>query len=250
MIRKTVYIIFCCCITMFTSAQQDTLFTKGVAALSIGNTEQALALLNADVANEPSYEGYYNLSIAYMEMKDWNGAFWAAEEALKWNPTSRIAIDHAKKAVAQLESTSSWKHPYSWSKRIIIAIPLVFWYSLALISSLLIAFFLFYLITKGKAFRFYNYRYLNLLFGVVFVVSIVNGVIINHHFTSPSFVYAKEQNQPLYASQNGIVLKQSLKLGNRYSILNVKEDWVKVKYHDDQPVWVPKTAVFMDQSID
>lgn len=250
MLEKFFAIILCCLMTLFIVAQEDTLFNKGVTALSEGNSEKAALLLSEDVAKSPSYEGYYNLSIAFLEQRNWSGALWASEEALKWNPSSRIAINHAKKAVAQLGNDSSWKHPYSWTKRIIISVPLGFWYSLALIAALLIGFFLFYLITKGKAFRFYSYRYLNLLFGVVFVVSIVNGVLVNHHFTSPSFVYAKEQNQKLYASQNGIVLKQSLKLGNRYAILNQSEDWVKVKYHDNQPVWVPKTAVYMDQNID
>ena len=250
MMRIIFYIVFSFCLTLSLVAQQDTSFTKGVEALSVGDTKQAINYLKADVANAPSYEGYYNLSLAYLELKDWKGGFWAAEEALKWNPSSRIAIDNAKNALENLESDTSWKHPYSWTKRIIIAVPLGFWYSLALISSLLIAFFIFNLIIKGKAFRFYNYRYLLFIFGVVFVLSVVNGVIVNHHFTSPGFVYAKEQNQPLYARQNGIVLKQTLKLGNRYRILKVGEEWVKVKYHDNQPVWVPKTAVFMDQSID
>lgn len=250
MMRRTVYFIFFCFFTMYSFAQQDTLFEKGVAALSTGNTDKALDYFQEDVANDPSYEGYYNLSLAYLELKDWKGAFWAAEEALKWNPSSRIAIDNAKKAINNIDSSISWYHPYSWTKRIIIAVPLGFWYSLALISALLVAFFLFTLIIKGKTFRFYNYRYLLLLFGIVFFGSLVNGVIVNHHFTSSGFVYAKEQNQPLYASQNGIVLKQTLELGNRYRILKISEEWVKVKYHDNQPVWVPKTAVFMDQSID
>lgn len=250
MTLRIINIFFICSLALSSLAQQDSLFVKGIESLSKGETEQAVDYFKADVAITPSYESYFNLSLSYLELEDWEGAFWAAEEALKWNPSSRIAIDNAKSALENLESDTSWNHPYSWTKRIIIAVPLGFWYSLALISTLLIAFFIFNLITKGKAFRFYNYRYLLLIFGFVFVLSLVNGAIVNNHFTSPGFVYAKEQNQPLYASQNGIVLKQTLKLGNRYRILKIGEEWVKVKYHDNQPVWVPKTAVFMDQSID
>lgn len=250
MILRIINLFFISFIGLFSIAQQDSLFVKGIESLSKGESEHAVDYFKADVAVSPSYEGYYNLSLAYLELKDWNGAFWAAEEALKWNPTSRLAINNAKNALENLDSDTSWKHPYSWTKRIIIAVPLGFWYLLALISSLLTAFFIFNLIIKGKAFRLYNYRYLLFIFGAVFVLSFVNGFIVNHHFTSPGFVYAKEENQPLYASQNGIVLKQTLKLGNRYRIFKTGEKWVKIKYHDNQPVWVPKTAVFMDQSID
>jgi len=223
--------------------KEDSLFHFGVIALSDHNYEVAIGLLEQDVDNEPTFEALYNLSQSYAAIQDWNRAYLSAEKALKISPNNSMAKENVRYTLSNLNSDIVFAHPYSWLQRFVLTIPSVVWYVFGLIASLLTAYFIFIMLTKKSELNTKSY-----LFALVFLLfalgSYFSGVYKYNHLSKSSFALPIENNTSTYASKSGIELSQVLVKGQRYTIVEESDDWVKLNYPDGQPVWVEKKYVF------
>lgn len=218
----------------------DSLFYFGVAALSNQDYDIAIGLLEQDAEiNSPTFEVFYNLSQAYAAVEDWNNAYYAAEKALKISPNNPSAKENVRYTLTNLNGDISFEHPYSWIQRFVLNVPSVIWYALGILASLVAAYFLFLVLTQSN--KVNTKSWMLLIFALMFTLaSYFAGVFKNEQIAENTFALSKTENATTFASMNGIELNQVLILGQRYSIIDEQEEWIKLAYPDGQPVWVMK----------
>jgi tetratricopeptide (TPR) repeat protein len=223
----------------------DSLFYYGVAALSNHDYEVAIGLLEQDATvNSPSFEGFYNLSQAYAALEDWNNAYFAAEKALKFAPNNASAKENVRYTLTNLNGDVSFQHPYSWVQRFILSVPSIVWFVMGIIASLIAAYFIFLILSKFPRAKTKSWAFLILC--LVFAISTYfAGVFRYNQLTQNTFALSKEDNAVTHASIDGIALNQVLLLGQRYSIIDEQDNWIKLAYPDGQPVWIMKEKLFI-----
>lgn len=243
----SLFILLCFVPLLWASSNEsdDSLFHYGVVALSDHDYEVAIGLLEQDVAiNQPSFEALYNLSQAYAAVENWNNAYYFAERALKFSPNNSIAKENVRYTLSNLNTEVEFQHPYTWLQRFVMSISSIIWYTIGILASIGSAILIFLLLSKHS--RSSN-KMLALLFGLLLLTfsSYFAGTFRSHEVTSSTFALAMEQNTPTFASKDGIELNQVLLLGQRYTILEDKESWIKLAYPDGQPVWVPTSMLLL-----
>ena len=135
--------------------ESDSLFNLGVKALSERNFGVAKELFVKDIDNQLSYESCYNLGLTYAGLENWNAAYWAFESALKIKPNDNEAAYNAKLALEHIDSKISWNHPYSWSRRMVLILPVNIWFFISFIFAIGLGVTLYFLITLSRK----KYRY-------------------------------------------------------------------------------------------
>ena len=242
------FIIFLFSISNLWSANEqsnDSLFYYGVLALSDHDYEVAIGLLEKDViTNLPTFEAYYNLSQAYAAIEDWNNAYFSAERALKFSPNSTVAKENVRYTLSNLNNEISFVHPYSWLQRFVFSISSLLWFIIGIIASIISAYFIFLYLSKSKKTNSKSAVIL-IIAMIVSVSSYFAGVFRNEQITNYSFVLASQNNTSTFASKNGIELNQLLVQGQRYSIIEEQDEWIKLAYPDGQPVWVKKEYLLL-----
>lgn len=221
--------------------ESDSLFQYGVVALADEDFEVAEGLLLQDVELQPSFEGYYNLSQAYIGQENYFKAYWAAEKALKFAPNNNMAKENIRFTLGELNSDVKASHTYSWLERFIVFIPDFYWFLIGLIFSVLSAYFLYKLTTKGGAINLI----FTLAFAIVLLLTIAAGRYHYSFYNNEFYATPTENEIQTFAGKNGIRLNQVLTAGQRYKILKQKEGWVKLEFLDGQPVWVEKESLLL-----
>ena len=225
-------------------SNKDSVFHMGVKSLSDGDFKQAIAFLEEDLTTNPSFEVFYNLGIAYGEIERWNDSYWASEAALKWKPSDNNAIFNAQFALSKVDDKITWNHPYSWTKRVVLSLSPLVWYVLSLIVSIISAALIFYLIVNKKKNNFFQFSriFLVIILPLLFLF-VFAGFTASNHYSNTDYIISKHTDVETFANENGIKLKESLKLGMRYPYITETEGWIQLLYSDNRPVWVEKKDV-------
>lgn len=232
------------CFLLFISGNilsQHHEFEKGLSALSNDSIAKAVELFKKDIENEPSLEGYYNLGLAYQELKDIPASIWAFESALKINPSNAQVSTAAQKSWNMVTS-ELWTNPFSFLIKFVTLVGNKTWFFLSIIASCIAGTALFFLIAKKKNDRkkWWIILTLSLVFGLSFFGA---GRKVEHHYKNFHYLIVTSEKIKTYLSPDGIELNHDLKIAHRYPIEKVNDYWIQFKTEDDRLLWVKKKEI-------
>lgn len=224
--------------------QKDSLYTKGLEALSTKNYAAAEKVFVQNIEASPSFEGYYNLGYAFAKQKKWNESLWANEAALKYAPTNSKAIYNAKFSLKQISPEAEWNHPYSWTERIILSAGETTWLILMLVSSLIVAASIYFLVSQNKGITKVIWsKRLIIPFVIILIISMFCFNDTLRHYEELRYAYVKDKEIVLYLSPKGLEVDESLPISLRLKIAQAQDDWVQILTPDFRSFWVKKEDV-------
>lgn len=242
--RFLLSIIILSCFT-FQGKCADSLFQTGTNALAQQNYKLAITDFLTLSNTAPSYSTFYNLGVAYAKSNDWYKAKWAFETALKYNPTSNDAQYNAAFVTKKIDSNIEWTQPYSWVVRFFVSIGYLVWVILAIVCSILIGLLIFKAFTSSLSPKLHSWR--PVIAGVaivLFLVSFIGVITINHLFSSPKFAIVLPGKTTFFMMPNGIEVSPKTNAARRIEITsNQHNDWLQLKLEDQKLFWVKKETV-------
>ena len=225
---------------------KDSLYNKGIEALSTKEFSSAIDYFTQNTEIAPSFESYYNLGYAYAKKENWSKSLWANEAALKHDPTNSKAIYNAKFAMQKISPEAVWSHPYSWTKRIILSIGETTWLIIMLIFSLVIAICIYFLLSQRNESpkKLWSKRLIfPFLILLVLAVFCFNEVI--NHFEGNRYAYALDKKATLYLSPEGIEVDGALPHNTRLGVSQDLDEWVQIITPDSRIYWVEKENILV-----
>ncbi len=248
--RNGFFVILIFCSFALGGKCATTLFQKGVKELTQGNHLEAQQYFYEDIANAPSFSGYYNLGIAAGKLGDWHKAKWAFESALKYSPLNENAQYNATFATRKLNQNEVWENPYSVGEKVVVGFGSVVWVILVVFFSLCIGLLVYLLILKKEnntndIKRRWSQR---LIFPFVFLF-IISGICvysINNHFKQERYAILKSNSAKFYISPNGIEVNKNVDSSLRFQIVKYSKDstWVQLKSLKHDILWVKNENVY------
>jgi tetratricopeptide (TPR) repeat protein len=225
---------------------KDSLYNKGVEALSTKDFGKAQKYFSQNIAGTPSFEGYYNLGYSFAEQKKWIHSLWATEAALKYEPTNSQAIYNAKFSMKKISPDAVWNHPYTWTKRIILSIGETTWFILMLVSSLIVAASIYFLLSikKENSKKIWSKR-LVIPFTILLVLSAVCFNEVLNHFDENRYAYSVDKESALYISPNGIEVDGDLPKNVRLNVTQDQKEWMQIVTPDFRTYWVKKESLLI-----
>jgi tetratricopeptide (TPR) repeat protein len=226
--------------------EKDSLYKKGIEALSVKDYNAAQDYFTQNIEIAPSFESYYNLGYAYAKKEKWNKSLWANEAALKYDPTNSKAIYNAKFSLKQISPDAFWSHPYSWTKRIILSIGETTWFILMLISSIIVAVSIYFLLSQrnGCSKKVWSKRlifpFLTLL---VLAVYCFNEAL--NHYEENKYAYSLGVEAQLYLSPDGLEVDGELPKNVRLNVIQNQKEWIQIATPDLRTYWLKKEDLFM-----
>lgn len=221
--------------------EKDSLYTKGLEALSTKDYAAAEKVFVQKIETSPSFEGYYNLGYSFAKQKKWNESLWANEAALKYAPTNSKAIYNAKFSLKQISPEADWNHPYSWTERIILSIGETTWLILMILSSLIVSASIYFLLArKSGDLKIVWSKRLIIPFAVLLVVSLYCYNEVLDHYGSNRYAYSIGDKVNLYLSPEGLEVDENLPNSIRLNIVQDQEEWAQILTPDFRSFWVRK----------
>lgn len=225
--------------------QKDSLYNKGLEALSTKNYKTAQDYFTQNIEAEPSFESYYNLGYAFAKQKKWSESLWANEAALKYDPTNSKAIYNAKFSLEQISPDAEWNHPYTWTERIILSIGETAWFILMLISSIIVAILVYFLISnKNKLASLWSKR-LILPFLIILILSVFCFNETMNHYEEVKYAYILEEETTLHLNPDGLEVDEKLPVNKRLNVILDQENWIQVLTPNSSSYWVKKSDVLI-----
>jgi len=226
--------------------EKDSLYNKGLEALSKKNYKSAQEYFIQNVEISPSFEGYYNLGFAYAEQKKWIESLRANEAALKYDPTNSKAIYNAKFSLEKISPDADWIHPYSWTTRIILSAGETTWFILMLVSSLIVAVSIYFLVTqkRGNSKSLWSKR-LIIPFVIILVISVFCFNETMNHYQKIRYAYALVKETTVYLSPEGLEVDENLPKSKRLIVVQNQDDWAQVFTPDSRTFWVKKEDLWI-----
>lgn len=244
---RLLLIIYLLSIAALSFAQEkDSLYQKGIEALSVKDYKRAQDFFSQNIEIAPSFESYYNLGYAYAKMEKWSKSLWANEAALKYDPTNSKAIYNSKFSLKQISPDAVWSHPYSWTKRIILSIGETTWFILMLISSIIVAVSIYFLLSQrnGNSKKLWSRRFV-FPFSILLVLAVLCFNEVLHHYEKNRFAYSLDEKAELYLSPKGIHVDGDLPQNKRLSIIQDHKDWMQIVTPDLRTYWVKKESLLV-----
>lgn len=234
-------------IVAFSIAQEkDSLYNLGIEALSEKNYGVAQEYFSKNIEIAPSFESFYNLGYAFAKKEMWNKSLWANEAALKYDPTNSKAIYNAKFALKKISPDVVWKHPYSWTKRIILSIGETTWFVLMLTSSIIIAISIYFLLSQKRdsSKKTWSKR-LSIPFFILFILAVYCFNEVINHFEENEYAYSKDKEVVLHLSPEGIEVDGELPKNVRLNVIQNQKEWIQILTSDSRTYWVKKEDVLI-----
>lgn len=223
----------------FLTNEEYSLFYNGVVALSEERYDDAIAFFTLSNKQNPTHAGFLNLGLAYAKTKDWSSALWASEVALKYDPNSSSAANNAAFALKKINKDKSWSHPYSSLTKFLTGLDTQTWYMLTWFFSILTAIMVVLAFYPNSMWRSKNILFLlSILFLLLFLGTYFSGSKVTKHYVNLNYALPIHSTVKSYAREGGIKLNKHLEEGERYEILELRDQWVKLSYSDQKPVWV------------
>lgn len=245
MIRFFLVIYLLSTATLSFAQQKDSLYAKGVEALSKKDYKSAEKYFTQNIEISKSYEGFYNLGFAFAKQEKWNESLWANEAALKYKPTNSKAIYNAKFSLEKVSSDAEWTHPYTWTKRIILSIGQTTWLVLMVVSSLIVALSVYLLIVHKKSNIISSWPLrLIIIFLLILITSIICFNDTMNHFEENRYAYSKEVETTLYLSPEGLEVDENLPVNIRLNVVIDQDEWLQVLTPEFNSYWVKKEDVY------
>lgn len=225
---------------------KDSLYNKGIEALSTKDYNAAQDYFSQNIEVAPSFESYYNLGYAYAKNEEWSKSLWANEASLKYDPTNSKAIYNAKFALQKISPEAIWNHPYSWTKRMILSIGETTWFILMLISSLVLSISIYSLLSKRNESpkKLWSKR-LIFPFLVLLVLAVFCFNEVLNHYEGNSYAYTLDEEIELYLSPEGIEVDGDLPQNTRLGVTDDLNDWVQITTQDSRTYWVKKENILV-----
>jgi len=220
---------------------QNNEFEKGLSALSNDSLAKAVELFKKDVESSPSLEGYYNLGLAYQELKETSAAIWAFESALKINPSNSRASADAQQTWSMV-SSERWTNPFSFITKFVTLVGNTAWFILSLIASIIAGIALYILVSNKKNNR-KNWRAIFILTVVLGLSFFGAGRKVEQHYSNFHYLIVTTDKIKTYLSPDGIELNHNLKVAHRYPIEKMNDFWIQLKTDDQRLLWVKKKEV-------
>ncbi|MCC5923388.1 MAG: tetratricopeptide repeat protein [Crocinitomicaceae bacterium] len=225
-------------------AKEDSEFNQGVMAMSQNDYETAIVHFENDLKHTVSYEAYYNLGLSFFENGNLTAALWAMEYAYYLNPSSKDAKFNAAQILQYLNPDKTWEDPFSNWTKFTVRIGALFWLMFSILLSVSLG-LLFFMVNTSKHLNHKKQLLKALaLAGLLLVFSVVAGKHASNHFEYDHFVLPKTNEVSTFVSPDGLTLDEKLILGNRYLILERKENWLKIEFETEHPLWVNTNDVF------
>lgn len=226
--------------------QQDSLYFKGLEALSTKDFNAAQESFTQNINISPSFEGYYNLGYAFAKQERWSESLWANEAALKYDPTNNKAIYNAKFSLKQISPDVDWNHPYSWTERIIFSIGETTWFILMIFSSIIVAISIFFLLSTNKrdSKNLWSKR-LIIPFAILLVIAVFCFNKILDHYEDNRYAYSIDKETNLYLSPEGLEVDDNLPESIRLNVVQDQKEWVQILTPDFRSFWVRKEDVLI-----
>ncbi|PHR49685.1 MAG: hypothetical protein COA32_00720 [Fluviicola sp.] len=226
--------------------EKDSLYKKGLEALSTKDYNSAQEYFTQNIEEVPSFEGYYNLGYAFAKQKMWVKSLWANEAALKYDPTNSKAIYNAKFSSKQISPDVIWSHPYSWTKRIVLSIGDTTWFILMLISSIMVAISTYFLLSQknGSSKKLMSKR-LVIPFSIVLIISVFCFNEALNHYEQYRYAYAIDEKTELYLSPEGLEVDGDLPKNMRLTAIQDQKEWIQIVTPDLRTYWVKKESLLV-----
>ena len=241
--RLLIITYFISILTVGFAQHKDSLYNRGVAALSAKDFNTAEKCFSQNIEVAPSFESYYNLGYAYAKQKKWSESLWANEAALKYDPTNNKAIYNAKFALEKIAPDADWNHPYTWTERIILSAGETIWFILMAISSIVVAISLFFLISRKNSSKIIWSKRLIIPFAILFVLSALCLNKVLNHFEENKYAYAIDGETTLYLHPNGLAVDEDLPSLVRLNIVQDQKDWIQVLTPNSNSYWMKSKSL-------
>jgi tetratricopeptide (TPR) repeat protein len=226
--------------------EKDSLYNKGLEALIVKEYNSAQEYFAQNVEITPSFQGYYNLAFAYAEQEKWIESLWANEAALKYHPTNSKAIHNVKVSFDKIFPDDEWSHPYSWTKRIILSVGETTWFILMLVSSLIVAASIYFLLSRNKEkSKIIWSKRLVVPFAILLVLAAFCFNQVLNHFEENTYAYSVDEETELYLSPEGIEVDADLPENMRLSIIQDQEEWMQIVTPDFSTYWAKKQSLLV-----
>lgn len=237
-------ILFVVCAVFTISANEKSEFLQGVEAMSQHDYKAAILHFENDIEQAPSYEAYYNLGLSYFEIEDFAAALWAMEHAYYLKPSSKDAKHNATQILQNLKQNKTWEDPFSNWTKFTVRVGALFWLMLSILISVA-AGLLFFMANTSKHLRAKKQFFTVLSIAVVLLLfTVLAGKHASNHFEHEHYVLPKKSEVTTFLSPNGLTLDEILMLGDRYQILERQDNWIKIEFEKEHPLWVHADDVF------